>query len=296
MWQKSVAISGHGAPVYACLAQGEWVYSTAGDRFVTRWNAATGRQDTFTVKLDAAAYTLGWIAEKNLLIIGCTNGTVIAIDPATKQLAWEHNFLGKALFGVVDCPDDQCIVAGDYDGRLLVIDYDGSLLTTFHLDCGRIRQLKRYGNRLFAACRDGNWRLFDLPTFNEIQTRFAHEGGVTALTFFPHDHTLLTGGRDAHLRLWDTLTGQELFHIPAHYQTIYGIEQPDDRTVVTVSMDKTIKVWDTSDWKVKQRIEFKQGGHNRSVNGCAVLPAGGFLTFGDDKQILLWQNTLALSF
>jgi WD40 repeat protein len=290
MWRKSIAISGHGAPVYACLAQGEWIYSAGGDRFVTRWNVSTGQQDTFAVKLDAAAYALGWITTESLLIIGCTNGTVIAIDPATKRLVWEHNFLGKALFSAVDCPDDRCVVLGDHDGHLLVVDYDGNLLTAFHLDCGKIRQLKRYGNQLSAACQDGSWRLFDLPTFNEIQTQFAHEGGVTALTFFRHDHTLLTGGKDAHLRLWDILTGQQLFGIPAHYQTIYGIEQPDNGVVVTVSMDKTIKIWDTAGWKVKQRIEFKHGGHNRSVNGCTILPNSGFLTFGDDKRILLWKN------
>lgn len=289
MWRKSLAISGHGAPVYACIARDEWIYSAAGDRFVTRWNATTGQQDAFAVKLEAPAYTLGWIADGKRLIAGCTNGTIVAIDTAAKQLAWERNFLGKALFSCEDDPEERCIVLGDQDGHLLVIDYEGNLLTTFHLDCGKIRQLKRYGNRLFAACQDGSWRLFELPTFNELATQFAHAGGVTALAFFPEDHTLLTGGKDAHLRLWDVLTGREMLSLPAHYQTIYGIGQPVPGTVVTVSMDKTIKIWESNGWKVTQRIEFRQGGHQRSVNGCAMLPDGGFLTFGDDKLIHVWH-------
>jgi hypothetical protein len=290
MWEKRVAISGHNAPVYACIAQGDWIYSSAGDRFVTRWNNRTGEQDAFAVRLDAAAYTLGWAADAAFLVIGCTNGTVIAIDPASRKLIWEHNFLGKALFSCIDCPDEQFLVLGDLEGHLLVVDYTGTLLTTFHLGCGKIRQLKRYGQQLFAACQDGNWRLFDLPTFNEVLTVPAHEGGVTSLQYFPFDHTLLTGGKDAHLRLWDTLTGQELEQWPAHYQTIYGIERSGD-AIVTVSMDKTIKIWNPHTWKVEQRIEFRQGGHNRSVNGCFVLETGEFGTFGDDKMIHVWDNT-----
>lgn len=290
-WHKRVAISGHGAPVYACVARGEWIYSSAGDRFVTRWNAATGDQDAFAIRLDAAAYCLGWAEAPGYLIIGCTNGTVIAIDATSKQLTWEHNFLGKALFSCVDCPSEEFLVLGDHEGQLLVVDYSGTLLATFHLNCGKIRQLKRYGQQLFAACQDGTVRLFDLPTFNEVRTIAAHEGGVTAVQYFPEDFTLLTGGKDAHLRLWDTLTGQELLAIPAHYQTIYGIELiAATGAVVTVSMDKTIKSWNPDTWKVEQRIEFRQGGHNRSVNGCIPVGASEFATFGDDKLIAIWSE------
>src|SRR3989338_7257989 len=106
-WRKSVVISGHSAPVYACTVFGDFIYSTAGDRFVTRWNTSDGKQDSFTVKLDAPAYTLGIVASERLLIIGCTNGTIIAINTDSKQLVWVHNFLGKALFSVVDCPVEK---------------------------------------------------------------------------------------------------------------------------------------------------------------------------------------------
>lgn len=287
-WQQSVVISGHSAPVYACTVFGEFIYSTAGDRFVTRWNISDGKQDSFAVRLDAPAYTLGIVPAENLLIIGCTNGTVIAVNADSKQLVWEHNFLGKALFSVVDCPDEKWLVAGDAEGHLLVMDYNGKLLTTFHLDCGKIRSIKHTGNELFIACQDGSWRQLELPTFNEVYRQQAHEGGVTALFVNLAVHTLLSGGKDAHLRLWDTLTGQLLKEWPAHYQTIYGIEQIGEE-IVTASMDKTIKIWDRHDWKVTQRIEYKQGGHNRSVNGCFVIDQNRFLTFGDDKTIILFE-------
>ena len=287
-WRKSVVIAGHSAPVYACAVFGEFIYSTAGDRFVTRWNTSDGNQNAFAVKLDAPAYTLGIVPSERLLIIGCTNGTVIAINIDSKQLVWEHNFLGKALFSITDCPSEKWLVLGDAEGHLLVVDYTGKLLTTFHLDCGKIRSIKCAENNLFLACQDGSWRQLELPTFNEIRTQQAHAGGVVALSVNMVGKTLLTGGKDAHLRLWDLSTAQLLQEWPAHYQTIYGIEQCGE-DVITVSMDKTIKIWDSSEWKVSQRIEFKQGGHNRSVNGCLAIDQNRFLTFSDDKTIVLFE-------
>lgn len=290
-WGKRAAFSGHSAPVYACVAHENRIYSAAGDRFVTRIDAQTGTQDAFAVKLDSPAYSLGFVQNPLLLIIGCTNGTVIAIDPDSKQLGWERNFLGKAIFSCADCPSDQFIALGDAEGNLLLVDYSGTLLATFMLGCGKIRQLKRFGNRLFAACQDGKWRQFELPTMNEVNSGFAHAGGVTALTFFPASHTLLTGGKDAHLRLWDLVTGSELQAAPAHYQTIYGIEQlAQGEAFVTVSMDKTIKIWSAISLKVTQRIEFRQGGHNRSVNGCARIGEESFVTFGDDRQVIVFER------
>jgi len=288
-WQKKVAISGHSAPIYACIAHDQFIYTSAGDRFVTRWDLATGIQDSFAIQLDASAYCLGWIEQRSLLIIGCTNGTIIAIDPVAKKLIWEHSFLGKAIFSCVDCPSEELLVLGDAEGNLLLVDYLGNLVSTFMLNCGKIRQLKRFDQQLFVACQDGTWRILDLPTFNETQRIDAHEGGITAIHFNPMDQTLLTGGKDAQLRLWDCLTGKQLMSFPAHYQTIYGIEQINDQ-LVTVSMDKTIKIWNPNTWKVQQRIEYKQGGHNRSVNGCVALDGLGFATFSDDRLVIVWEE------
>lgn len=289
MWKPAFVLAGHSAPIYACTSDSDWIYSTAGDRFVARWDIHTGQQDGFTVRLEQPAYALLKLVKHSILLIGTTNGTLTAIDTVSKQLLWEKNFGGKAIFSLVDLVDSELIAIGDEQGNLWISSYSGTLIGQFHLNCGKIRQLNYSERTLFAACQDGTVRQFELPTFNEVFSQKTHEGGANASLHFPNEHGVWTSGRDGHMKYWDLLTYQLAHSIPAHYQTIYGIiHLTQFQELVSVSMDKTIKIWDVESMKVKQRIEFKNGGHNRSVNGCVMIGEERFLTFGDDKRVVVW--------
>jgi WD40 repeat protein len=280
---------GHSAPVYSCCTDGRWIYSSSGDRFVTRWNPETGAQDAFAVKLDSPAYTI--FVSGNVLFIGCNNGAVIAIALQDKKLLWERNFRGKAIFSFADCiAGHDFLIAADETGELLLISpQDGSLIAGFPLGCGKIRQMRIKENRFFLACQDGFIRVLELPSFNELSRFFAHREGVNALAVFPSSHMLVTAGRDAHIRVFDLVTEKELQSLPAHYQNIYGLEKLGDQ-LVSASMDKTIKLWDAAEMKVLQRIEAKNGGHGRSVNGCVAVGEDAIVTWGDDRRIIFWDR------
>lgn len=286
-WGRSLLIRGHSAPVYACALLNDWLFSTAGDRFVTCWNPQTGEQQAFTLKSESPAYCLAGIPENNQLLIGCANGTILLVDPIAKKLVHEHNYFGHGIFSLTNYPEQQWILAGDAEGNLLVCDYAGKLLASFPLNCGKIRQLLIEDDQLFIACQDGTWRSFDLPQLNETRKQHAHENGVNTLHYDVLSRQLISGGKDGHIRLWDITTGQLLHAFPAHYQTIYGI-QAVKNGFVSVSMDKTIKIWDR-EWQILQRIEQRQGGHSRSVNGCVSLDENRFVTFSDDRTIAVWS-------
>lgn len=285
MWQVKTVFRGHGVPVYAVAAEDEWIYSAAGDHFVVRWNPNTGLQDTFTIRLDKAAYALYCAA--NNLFIGASNGTLIAVDPATKKLLWENNRYGHPIFAITSTIHHQLVVS-DSESNLTVYSFSGDKIVSFNLGAGKIRALHANENRLFVGAEDGSIREFDLTTFNEVNCFRVHQSGVNQILLL-NKNELLSVGRDGYLINTDSLTGQQLFALPAHYQSIYGLEKVGQQ-LITCSMDKSIKIWNIETWKVIQKLEAKSGGHKRSVNALCAFNEQQFVSCGDDKEVILWEE------
>lgn len=274
---------GHGAPVYAVAADEQFVYSASGDRFVTRWNVKTGQQDAFAIKLEQAAYCL--LLDEQVLYIGTANGTVAAVSTQEKQLLWEYNFSGNAVFSLL--PTKQGILFGDDAGNLCLIAPNGTKLFSFPLGCGKIKALSSYQGHIYCGCANGMVLEFDEETFNETNRWKLHETQVNAIAI--DGETLISAGRDAHLVLLDRLTGSILKRIPAHYQSIYGLLKGNGFWV-TASMDKSIKIWSEGLDAVIQKLTHKEGGHTRSVNALSDFSNTGFVTASDDKTLVLWEK------
>jgi WD40 repeat protein len=121
----------------------------------------------------------------------------------------------------------------------------------------------------------------------------AHEGGVYAMAWVDRE-TLVTGGRDGHLRFWKFADGKltQESAIPAHNFAIYDIAMhPGGKYFATASRDKTIKIWPVEDLKHPLRIA-REGkvGHTHSVNRVVWIGDGGMLaSAGDDKKIRVWE-------
>jgi WD40 repeat protein len=135
--------------------------------------------------------------------------------------------------------------------------------------------------------------VFSCENWNELASWEPNELGSNALFVHSLKNVIITAGRDAHITISNS-DYEVIKRIPAHYQTIYGLIRVGDE-FVTASMDKTIKIWNPDFSKVTQRIEFKDGGHNRSVNGVVWIDDQTFASYGDDKKIILWKKEPAIS-
>jgi WD40 repeat protein len=69
-----------------------------------------------------------------------------------------------------------------------------------------------------------------------------HSLPITSLAFSPCGRYLLSGSRDAQLKVWDLSTFSLKENIPAHLFAIYDIEySPNENYFATASRDKSIK-------------------------------------------------------
>lgn len=290
MFQPIATGKGHGAPIYGATLWEHQLYTTSGDRFVVRWEISSGLQDGFTVKLDSPAYSIAVL--NATLVIGSTNGTLTAIDVQSKRILWEHNPFGNAWMSLQIDPTDNFLYAGDASGNFYVVQVEtGKKVIHLPLACGKIRDIQFYKNALYLATQTEGVIGFDKTTFAQGLTYPMVSASANCLCFVKDQ--LAIGAGNGHVYLFDLQSNQPEKSLPIHYQAIYGIDRVGSFWV-SVSMDKTIKIWDNLLKICEQRIELKQGGHHRSVNGVIGIDETRFITYSDDKTWILWQNKIDL--
>ncbi len=277
---QAETLRGHSGPVYALASDSRYLYSSAGDRVIARWNIAEQTTDAFSVKLDSPAYAI--CCFEKTLFAGCTNGAVIAINTDSKQLLWESNYLGFAIFSIVWSEGLHAVLVGDAEGNLFAYSAEGKRLWHFPLAVGKIRALAVADSCFYIGAQDGIVRCFDNRTLNELWQTKAHEGSIYSILRTAEG--LFTGGMDGHV-VHLSYMGEKLAALPIHYQSVYGIVELGEYRA-TCSKDKTIKIWDEN-WNCIQRIESTHG-HKRSIN-TAIVHNKQLVTAGDDKLILVWS-------
>ena len=293
LFRKEKEISGHAGAIYTCTSEGNSIYTGSGDKYVARWNSETGIQDKFAIQFDESVYSICFLSKRRL-VVGLSNGHLHIFDLDENK---EVKFFTQHTKAIFSCAFNACkqqFYVADADGNLSVWSSETlSLLIYLPLDAGKIRDIavNQTGENIAMACQDGTIRVFETSFFNEIHTLNAHKNGTTALLFHPtNPDQLISGGKDALLKLWEVNTESCLLEIPAHNFAIYSIQALNEgQTIVTASRDKTIKVWSNS-LEFQQRLDFKVGGHRHSVNNICVIAENRFVSVSDDKKIIVWES------
>ena len=290
MFRKEREISGHSGAIYSCTFDGTYIYSGSADKFVARWIPDEGVQDKFAIKFEHSIYAVAFSASN--LLVGRSDGGfhVFNVETRTEEKYFTQHT--KAIFSISVNQPMQHVYVADADGNVSIWNSETwELLLYLPLDCGKIREIavSKDGSRIAVCAQDGKVRIFDTDTFNEIFTiEKGHKDGVTAACFDgASNDILITGGKDAMLRLWDLPSSACLKEVPAHNFAIYKVLQIGD-CLISASRDKTVKVF-SNDLQFIKRLDHKEGGHKHSVNDAIQLDEKRFVTCGDDLKMVIWS-------
>ncbi len=303
--QKSTTFTGHRDCVYALEKSDrpEIFFSAAGDGMVVAWNLESAGNGELIAQVPASVYALRYVPGNNWLLIGHNHNSLQVVNLNKKEVIATIALPPVAIFDIAWSEQTQFIYVSLGDGGLAVVD-----ATTFTLKkliklsakSARCLALNEATHEIAIGFSDFTIRVLDAATL-AIKYEFSgHTNSVFALAYSPDGQFLLSGSRDAHLKVWKVNAGYaEHTSIIAHMYAINHITySPDGKFFATCSMDKSIKVWDATTFRLLKVIDkVRHAGHGTSVN--KLLWSGyrnQLVSASDDRTISVWDLNFSLTY
>jgi eukaryotic-like serine/threonine-protein kinase len=182
--------------------------------------------------------------------------------------------LGRALQLLGECPQDLRQWEWHYLKRLCRVE------PVILRDTAEIRSVvfQPDGEKLAAACGDGNVKIVNTRTGKLVKTLRGHESEVFSVAQSSDGRHLASASADRTVRLWDLTTGQVIFQRPGHLGDYAGMAyavafSPDGRQLIAGGEDGIATIWDTSDGHEVHRLPDKH--ENTAV--CAAYSLDGLV-------------------
>jgi WD40 repeat protein len=293
---KENEIVGHAGAIYTCTAYQHFLFTAGADKIVALWDLNNSIQEKFSIKLTSSCYSLKLISD-NLLAIGLSNGDLYLIDVNLKQEVKFFTQHKTSIFSIQTNIQKNHFYSADTDGNLAVWDLNNlTLLLILPLNCGKIRRIEvdKIGENIVLSCQDGFVKIFETQFYNEIYSSKKHNEGATSAVFHPsNQEVIISGGKDAFLKIYNWKNNELIKQIPAHNFAIYDVLAFEEHKVfVTASRDKSLKMWSLIDYSFISKLERKNGGHSHSINDLERINNEKFVSVGDDKRIITWNFNL----
>ncbi|OWT36428.1 pre-mRNA-processing factor 19 [Cryptococcus neoformans Bt1] len=106
--------------------------------------------------------------------------------------------------------------------------------------------------------------------------------GITALDLAQDGNTVVTGGADKAVQVFDLEASKVLGTLKGHTKAVTHVafreHEGEPRLAISASADKTVRVWGEDDGKWGARATLS--GHKGEINGLAVHPSGSYVAAG----------------
>ena len=293
---KLHTLTGHNDCIYALRegADPRFFFTGAGDGMVVEWDLDHPKDGKLLARLPHSVYALEVDPKRNTLIVGHNYEGVHVIDLVEKKESWSLKLGTAAIFDLKIFGDELYVATGD--GVLFVVDLESRAIKKhIKLSTKSIRVLAIAPSKKLLALgfSDHSIQILDLAQGAAPIARLeGHSNSVFALDFSPGEEVLVSGGRDACLKFWNTNSYFLEENIVAHLYAInYLSFREDGKYLVTCSMDKSLKIWDSTSRNLLKVIDkARNAGHGTSINKVFWSTYSGVIvSVSDDRSIAIWQ-------
>ena len=293
---KLNTLTGHNQSVYALQPslKPNVFFSAAGDGMVAMWDLEQPETGRLVAKLQNSIYALHHHPASNLLIVGHNYEGIHLIDWQNRTEAGSLKLTTAAIFDIQSI--DHYLYVGSGNGSVIMIDCRTlNVLREARVaeKSARCIAINTVRGEIAVGYSDNFIRVFNAADLSLKFAWPAHNSSVFTLRYTRDGSRLLSGGRDARLKIWD-VNREYVQHteVVAHLYAINHLDlSPDGKHFVTCSMDRSVKVWQTDDVKLLKVIDrARHAGHGTSVNKVLWTSfQDQVLSASDDRTISVWS-------
>ena len=291
---KIKTFKGHKDAIYSiCEGLSSSSFITAGsDGQVVQWDLEKLEDGRLLAKLPNSIYSMLTLKESGSLIIGHNYSGINIIDLVNRTERGTLELTDAAIFDIKRNENFLFIATGE--GSVIVVDLKTmKKIKTMKFSFKSARTIAMNKDEMAVGYSDNFIRIFNLKNLKLKNEYEGHNKSVFSLKYVLDGNYLLSGSRDALLKIWDVKAGYILKEsIIAHSYAINSIDNTFSKEfIVTGSLDKTLKVWDMENFNLLKVIDkARYGGHSNSVNKifCSSYK-NSVISCSDDKTISVWQ-------
>jgi len=289
------SLTGHRNAVYTLhrADRDSTFFSAGGDGMVAHWDLEQPENGDLIAKLPNSVYALHYLPDTDTLIAGHNYEGIHLLDWRNKKERASLKLTAAAIFDLQSW-DDRLFV-GTGDGHVVMVDLRTLTIARavkLSEKSARTIAINRKKGEIAVGYSDHFIRVFD-EELSLKQAWEAHGNSIFSLRYSPGGEWLISGARDARLKVWAVDSSYEkVEEIVAHMYAINHIDfSPDGKHFVTCSMDKSIKVWDTEALRLLKVIDrARHAGHGTSVNKLLwTNHHDQLLSASDDRSISVWE-------
>ncbi|MGK7872613.1 MAG: trypsin-like peptidase domain-containing protein [Xenococcaceae cyanobacterium] len=225
----------------------------------------------------------GAIANNQVKVVVMLHQLTVTDDfRESNSLIGHNSFVESLSFS----PDGEIIVSGDWGGKIILWNRDGSQRKTL-TEHDRIVNVSFSpdGEKIASASWDGTVKLWQRDgTF--LRSLKEGNGSVNAVAFGPNSN-LIASANDNTIELWE-LNGGLQKTLPGHSRSITSISfSPDSEIIASASQDGTIKLWNREEGTLKKTLS----EHKDSVTSVSFSPDGEKIASASlDGTVNLWER------
>jgi WD40 repeat protein len=293
--QKVHSLTGHNDAIYTLHTAGisNKFFSAGGDGMVVLWDLEHTDAGQLIARLPNSIYGMCLSASHDALIVGHNYEGIHVLDWQNKREIGSLLITKSAIFDIQAYGSGVLVADGDGVVTLASID---SLSVVQQVKASeksaRTIAINHAAGDIAVGYSDNFIRVFDENLCVKFEWQ-AHANSVFTLRYTPDNRFLISGSRDARLKVWDLETGyKQVEEIVAHLFAINHLDfSPDGKHFVTCSMDKSIKVWGAEEMKLLKVIDrARHAGHGTSVNKVLwTSHQDQLISASDDRKISVWQ-------